>query len=173
MVLARLHVLHPPLVTMSSNRISCWHYSLVRFWGWDKAYDYRVMGSIPTRGFLQDLLSFLLNWCIGILPSGDEYDRVVSSGLSVIQICSSKNNFFEQTFPDDWHYNKHRWEQHELTTQDRHEVGCYRWCLSCNMTLDTPKEFEEHEVTVHGSWLPGFWKCMCKSSFDDLGSLIR
>ncbi|KAJ0929153.1 hypothetical protein HanRHA438_Chr04g0201811 [Helianthus annuus] len=37
----------------------------------------RLMGSIPTKMVFSLFIEFLLNWCIGIMPSGYKYDRVI------------------------------------------------------------------------------------------------
>ncbi|MFS7965478.1 hypothetical protein Hanom_Chr09g00762751 [Helianthus anomalus] len=52
-------------------------YSLVAFWWWDMTLGSIDLGFDSYKGVFPYLLGFLLNWCIGVMPSGDGYDRVV------------------------------------------------------------------------------------------------
>ncbi|MFS7959911.1 hypothetical protein Hanom_Chr08g00696681 [Helianthus anomalus] len=61
-----------------------WLYSLVVYLGWDKALRTIVPGFDSHKRVFLYLLGFVLNWCIGIMPSGDGYDRVVSAGGTMI-----------------------------------------------------------------------------------------
>ncbi|KAJ0577904.1 hypothetical protein HanIR_Chr05g0241331 [Helianthus annuus] len=49
-------------------------------WGWDKALGPIGLGFDSHKRVFSYLLGFLLNGCIGIMPSGDGYDWVVPLG---------------------------------------------------------------------------------------------